>query len=161
LRPQARHQASKEASRRIGLALVAIGLVAIFSGLNTTFFSLGNFVTIDVNSTPILIAVLGTSASLIAGYVDLSIGSMMALIGVNGRWGEHDKDRADPLKALYIGPSGQDVAQRPSIGRGSRNVSRLLADGLRSGRLLDEDFCANLDAVVKVDHVSVIETKTS
>jgi hypothetical protein len=69
-----------------------------------------------------------------------------------------------------IGPSGQDVAPtgRPGISGapsvshcGLRNVSRLLAHDFRAGRLLDEDFCANLDAVVKVDHVSVIETKTS
>ena len=71
-----------EASGRIGLALVAIGLVAIFSVLNASFFAIGNFITIGVNSTSILIAVLGTSALLIAGYVDLSIGSMMALIGI-------------------------------------------------------------------------------
>ena len=71
-----------EASGRIGLALVAIGLVAIFSILNASFFTIGNFITIGVNSTSILIAVLGASALLIAGYVDLSIGSMMALIGI-------------------------------------------------------------------------------
>ena len=47
-----------------------------------SFFSLDNFVVIGVNSTSILIAVLGTSALLIAGYVDLSIGSMVALIGI-------------------------------------------------------------------------------
>jgi hypothetical protein len=29
------------------------------------------------------------------------------------------------------------------------------------GRLADEDFCADLDAVVEVDHVGVIETKAS
>jgi hypothetical protein len=29
------------------------------------------------------------------------------------------------------------------------------------GRLPDEDFCADLDAVVEVDHVGVIETKAS
>jgi ribose/xylose/arabinose/galactoside ABC-type transport system permease subunit/ABC-type branched-subunit amino acid transport system ATPase component len=71
-----------EASGRIGLAIVAIGLVAIFSILNASFFAIGNFITIGVNSTSILIAVLGTSALLIGGYVDLSIGSMMALIGI-------------------------------------------------------------------------------
>ena len=71
-----------EASGRTGLALVAIGLVALFSVLNASFFAIGNFITIGVNSTSILIAVLGASALLIAGYVDLSIGSMMALIGI-------------------------------------------------------------------------------
>jgi ribose/xylose/arabinose/galactoside ABC-type transport system permease subunit/ABC-type branched-subunit amino acid transport system ATPase component len=71
-----------EAAGRVGLALVAVGLVAIFSILNASFFTIGNFITIGVNSTSILIAVLGASALLIAGYVDLSIGSMMALIGI-------------------------------------------------------------------------------
>ncbi len=75
-------KAPGEASGRIGLALVAIGLVIVFSLLNASFFRLENFVVIGVNSTSILIAVLGASALLIAGYVDLSIGSMMALIGI-------------------------------------------------------------------------------
>ncbi|MER9397103.1 ATP-binding cassette domain-containing protein [Mesorhizobium sp. M0615] len=71
-----------EASGRVGLALVALGLIVAFSLLNKSFFSLDNFVVIGVNSTSILIAVLGTSALLIAGFVDLSIGSMVALIGI-------------------------------------------------------------------------------
>ncbi|ESZ48880.1 ABC transporter ATP-binding protein [Mesorhizobium sp. L2C054A000] len=75
-------KAPGEASGRIGLALVALGLIVAFSLLNKSFFSLDNFVVIGVNSTSILIAVLGTSALLIAGYVDLSIGSMVALIGI-------------------------------------------------------------------------------
>src|SRR5207302_1335588 len=49
---------------------------------NPTFLTVDNFVTIGVNSTSVLIAVLGTSALLIAGYVDLSVGSMLALIGI-------------------------------------------------------------------------------
>ncbi|ESX13847.1 ABC transporter ATP-binding protein [Mesorhizobium sp. LSJC265A00] len=75
-------KAPGEASGRIGLALVALGLIIAFSLLNKSFFSLDNFVVIGVNSTSILIAVLGTSSLLIAGYVDLSIGSMVALIGI-------------------------------------------------------------------------------
>ena len=75
-------KAPGEASGRIGLALVAAALIILFSLLNTSFFRLENFVVIGVNSTSILIAVIGTSALLIAGYVDLSIGSMMALIGI-------------------------------------------------------------------------------
>ncbi|QIG51697.1 ATP-binding cassette domain-containing protein [Nordella sp. HKS 07] len=75
-------KAPGEASGRIGLALVALGLIVLFSALNAAFFSVDNFVVIGVNSTSILIAVLGTSALLIAGYVDLSIGSMVALIGI-------------------------------------------------------------------------------
>ena len=71
-----------EASGRIGLALVAIALIVLFSTLNASFFATANFVVIGVNSTSILIAVLSTSALLIAGYVDLSVGSMMALIGI-------------------------------------------------------------------------------
>src|SRR5450631_2345611 len=75
-------KAPGEASGRIGLALVALALIVLFSTLNDSFFRLQNFVVIGVNSTSILIAVLSTSALLIAGYVDLSIGSMMALIGI-------------------------------------------------------------------------------
>ncbi len=75
-------KAPGEASGRMGLALVAIGLIILFSLLNASFLRLENFVVIGVNSTSILIAVIGTSALLIAGYVDLSIGSMMALVGI-------------------------------------------------------------------------------
>jgi ribose/xylose/arabinose/galactoside ABC-type transport system permease subunit/ABC-type branched-subunit amino acid transport system ATPase component len=75
-------KAPGEASGRIGLALVAVALIILFSLLNASFFRLENFIVIGVNSTSILIAVLGTSALLIAGYVDLSIGSMVALIGI-------------------------------------------------------------------------------
>ncbi len=75
-------KAPGEASGRIGLALVAAALVVLFSLLNASFLRLENFIVIGVNSTSILIAVLGTSALLIAGYVDLSIGSMVALIGI-------------------------------------------------------------------------------
>jgi ribose/xylose/arabinose/galactoside ABC-type transport system permease subunit/ABC-type branched-subunit amino acid transport system ATPase component len=71
-----------EAAGRVGLALIALALIVLFSLLNKSFFTLDNFVVIGVNSTSILIAVLGTSALLIAGYVDLSIGSMVALIGI-------------------------------------------------------------------------------
>jgi ribose/xylose/arabinose/galactoside ABC-type transport system permease subunit/ABC-type branched-subunit amino acid transport system ATPase component len=75
-------KAPGEASGRLGLALVAVALVALFSALSPAFFRLDNFVAIAVNSTSILVAVLGTSALLIAGYVDLSIGSMVAFIGI-------------------------------------------------------------------------------
>src|SRR5690606_11938893 len=75
-------RAPGEASGRLGHAGVAIALVILFSLLNPSFFRLENFVIIGVNSTSVLIAVLGTSALLIAGYVDLSIGSMVALIGI-------------------------------------------------------------------------------
>lgn len=75
-------RAPGEASGRLGLALLAVALVVVFTILNPSFLRLENFITIGVNSTSILIAVLGTSALLIAGYVDLSIGSMVAFIGI-------------------------------------------------------------------------------
>ncbi len=75
-------RAPGEASGRLGLALLAVALVVLFTLLNPSFLRLENFITIGVNSTSVLIAVLGTSALLIAGYVDLSIGSMVAFIGI-------------------------------------------------------------------------------
>ena len=50
-------RAPGEASGRIGLALVAVALIILFSTLNPSFFRLQNFVVIGVNSTSILIAV--------------------------------------------------------------------------------------------------------
>lgn len=70
------------AASRTGLAVVAVGLVLLFSILNDAFFTSDNFIVIGVNSTSVVIAVLGASALLIAGYVDLSIGGMLALIGI-------------------------------------------------------------------------------
>jgi ribose/xylose/arabinose/galactoside ABC-type transport system permease subunit/ABC-type multidrug transport system ATPase subunit len=71
-----------EASGRIGLGLLAALLVLFFSLRFDGFFTADNAIVIAVNMSAIAIAVMGTAALLISGNVDLSIGSMYALVGV-------------------------------------------------------------------------------
>ena len=46
-----RTRAPGEASGRLGLALVAVALVILFSALNATFFRVENFITIGMAKT--------------------------------------------------------------------------------------------------------------
>jgi ribose/xylose/arabinose/galactoside ABC-type transport system permease subunit/ABC-type branched-subunit amino acid transport system ATPase component len=71
-----------EASNRLGLAVVAIGLVVFFSLRSSTFFTTENGLTIAMAMTSVLIVGIGTAALLISGNVDVSIGSMYALVAV-------------------------------------------------------------------------------
>jgi len=67
---------------RAGLAAVAALLVVFFSLRHGTFFTTGNAVAIGIDMSSIAIAGAGTMVLIIAGYVDLSIGSMYALLGM-------------------------------------------------------------------------------
>jgi ribose/xylose/arabinose/galactoside ABC-type transport system permease subunit/ABC-type branched-subunit amino acid transport system ATPase component len=72
-----------EASNRLGLAVVAVGLVVFFSLQSSTFFTTANGLTIALAMTSILIVAVGSGALLISGNVDVSIGSMYALVAVS------------------------------------------------------------------------------
>jgi ribose transport system permease protein/ribose transport system ATP-binding protein len=72
-----------EATSRLGLAALAMALVAYFSLTNEGFFTTDNGLTIVLNVSAILIVVTGSAALLIAGNVDLSIGGMYALLSVS------------------------------------------------------------------------------
>lgn len=67
---------------RVGLAAVAGVLVAFFAIRNDTFLTTSNATAIAVNMSSVTIAAVGTSALLIMGHVDLSIGSMYGLSGM-------------------------------------------------------------------------------
>ncbi len=71
-----------ESAGRLGLGVVALCLVVLFTLQDSAFLTVDNFVVIAVNMTSILIAVVGASALLISGGVDLSIGSMLALVAM-------------------------------------------------------------------------------
>jgi ribose/xylose/arabinose/galactoside ABC-type transport system permease subunit/ABC-type branched-subunit amino acid transport system ATPase component len=71
-----------ESGKRLGLAVVAIGLAIAFSVQFEAFGSTANAIGIGLDVSLIAIAAVGTGALLIAGYVDLSIGSMYGLISV-------------------------------------------------------------------------------
>lgn len=67
---------------RIGLLLIA-GLLAIaFSIVFPSFGTLSNANSIALNAAALGIAALGTACLLITGHIDLSIGSLYALVGV-------------------------------------------------------------------------------
>lgn len=61
---------------RLGLALIAIALFALFSMRHEQFMSSDNVIAIGVNVSAVAIAGFGTAVLVITGNVDLSIGSM-------------------------------------------------------------------------------------
>lgn len=67
---------------RIGLAAVAALLVLFFSMRHGTFFTPDNAKVIGINMSSVAIAGMGSAILLIAGYIDLSIGSMYAVAGM-------------------------------------------------------------------------------
>ncbi len=71
-----------DASRRIGLAIVGLGLLLYFSIHFANFATPDNFTTMGLNVSEIAIAAVGTMALLVSGNVDLSIGSMYALVAM-------------------------------------------------------------------------------
>jgi ribose/xylose/arabinose/galactoside ABC-type transport system permease subunit/ABC-type branched-subunit amino acid transport system ATPase component len=71
-----------EASRRTGLWVVCILLVAFFGTSYDNFATVDNGLAIALNVSSIAIAGIGTAALLTSGNVDLSIGGQYALISV-------------------------------------------------------------------------------
>jgi len=71
-----------DASRRAGLAIVGAGLLVYFSLHFENFGTTDNFTTMGLNVSSIAIAAIGTMALLVSGNVDLSIGSMYALVSM-------------------------------------------------------------------------------
>ena len=71
-----------DASRRTGLAVVGAGLLVYFSLHFDNFGTPDNFTTMGLNVSSIAIAAIGTMALLVSGNVDLSIGSMYALVSM-------------------------------------------------------------------------------
>jgi ribose/xylose/arabinose/galactoside ABC-type transport system permease subunit/ABC-type glutathione transport system ATPase component len=71
-----------DGSRRPGLAVVGLCLLALFSIQFDNFLGADNLTAIGLNSSSVLIAAVGTMALLLSGNVDLSIGSQYALVSV-------------------------------------------------------------------------------
>jgi ribose/xylose/arabinose/galactoside ABC-type transport system permease subunit len=71
-----------EPSRRTGLALLCVVLVAYFGISFDNFFTVSNGLTILMNVSAIAIAAIGAMFLLVSGNVDLSIGGQYALISV-------------------------------------------------------------------------------
>lgn len=71
-----------ESSQRLGLAAVGVLMFVLLSLQYENFGTSRNVTSIALNMAPLLIASIGTAALLIAGQVDLSIGSMYAFLSV-------------------------------------------------------------------------------
>lgn len=90
-------------SARLGLAVLGLVLVAYFSLRFDTFATTDNALIIALGMSSIAIAVIGTSVLLVSGNVDLSIGSMYALIAVTvGEVASHTQNLALALAAGIV-----------------------------------------------------------
>lgn len=77
-----RTQPPGDPSLRLGLAVLAVALFAFFSLRSERFFASANVINIALSMSTIAIIIIGSAALLIAGNVDLSVGSMYALVAV-------------------------------------------------------------------------------
>jgi ribose/xylose/arabinose/galactoside ABC-type transport system permease subunit/ABC-type branched-subunit amino acid transport system ATPase component len=71
-----------ESNRRWGLIFVSVALALLVGQLYDNFLAVDNGKSIALNVSALLIATIGATALLVAGYVDLSIGSQYGLISV-------------------------------------------------------------------------------
>jgi ribose/xylose/arabinose/galactoside ABC-type transport system permease subunit/ABC-type multidrug transport system ATPase subunit len=77
-----RHLAPGEPNKRLGLLVVCAGLLLLLGTRYGNFLTWDNGKSMALSVSAMLIATVGATALLIAGYVDLSIGSMYGLISV-------------------------------------------------------------------------------
>jgi len=68
--------------REIGILLALLAVVSVFSALTPYFFSLSNLTNIVVQSSITGIISVGMTLVIILGGIDLSVGSLVALVGV-------------------------------------------------------------------------------
>jgi len=90
-----------EPSRRTGLALLCVVLVAYFGISFDNFFTVSNGLTILMNVSAIAIAAIGAMFLLVSGNVDLSIGGQYALISVITA--QFAKDSGNVVVAVVVG----------------------------------------------------------
>ncbi|GAA4469437.1 ABC transporter permease subunit [Phytohabitans houttuyneae] len=90
-----------EPSRRTGLALLCVVLVAYFGISFDNFFTVSNGLTILMNVSAIAIAAIGAMFLLVSGNVDLSIGGQYALISVITA--QFAKDSGNVVLAVAVG----------------------------------------------------------
>jgi ribose transport system permease protein len=64
------------------LPVAAVALMAFFGVKSSVFFTYGNLMAIATQNAPTFIVAAVFALLLMAGYVDLSVGSLMALVGV-------------------------------------------------------------------------------
>ena len=67
--------------RQSGILVAFVAIVALFAFLNSNFLSPGNITNIVLQYSYILILAIGMVIVIIAGHIDLSVGSVVALAG--------------------------------------------------------------------------------
>jgi ribose/xylose/arabinose/galactoside ABC-type transport system permease subunit len=80
--PSAFRQWLRLHARNLGLALTLVISVAVIGAMRPHFLSANNLLVVAMNMSFIGIAAIGTAYLVISGSVDLSIGSLFALVGV-------------------------------------------------------------------------------
>ena len=75
-----------EVFRKYGLFIVLIIICIVFSVMTPAFFTLSNIMTIARQVSMTGIAAVGMMFVLLTGGIDLSIGSVLALVNVVGAW---------------------------------------------------------------------------
>ena len=69
-------------SKEFAIIFVLIILIAVFSLISPTFFSVSNFMNILSQNTYIIIASMGMALVIISGGIDLSVGYQISLVGI-------------------------------------------------------------------------------
>ena len=87
---------------KYGIILVLFALLLIFGIGNKTFFTVSNFITIIRQITVVTIMTIGMSFVLIAGGIDLSVGTQLSFIGVVTAT-LFTKYGVSPLLACFLG----------------------------------------------------------
>jgi putative multiple sugar transport system permease protein len=67
--------------RESGIVVAFVAIVALFAALNPNFLSPGNLTNIVLQYSYILILAIGMLLIIVAGHIDLSVGSVVALTG--------------------------------------------------------------------------------
>jgi ribose/xylose/arabinose/galactoside ABC-type transport system permease subunit/ABC-type branched-subunit amino acid transport system ATPase component len=79
-----------EPSRRLGLALLCLALIGFFGSRYDNFLTVSNGLSTALNLSNIAIAAVGTALLLLAGNIDLSIGSQWAFGTMLVGWTAHE-----------------------------------------------------------------------
>ncbi len=100
--------------RQSGIYIAFVVIVALFAVLTDgVLLSPGNITNIVLQYSYILVLAIGMVILIIAGHIDLSVGSIVALTGA--------------VSAVLVIQQGQPVVDRSAGGRGRRDRGRRLA----------------------------------
>jgi ribose transport system permease protein len=73
-------------AKTYGPYVALVGLVVVFTILNPAFFTLGNLFNILRQIAVLLVLATGASFVILMGSIDLSVGSVVTMVGLIGAW---------------------------------------------------------------------------